>query len=77
MAYLQYLVLQYGPYTSYNTVQFQFSFFFLNAGFSTMKIVSAATNTLLLTVSPNSTLSTPRNMQGHIPYFLCNKFGRI
>ena len=47
---IQYLnYLQYGPYTSYNTVQFQF-FFLLNTIFSTMEIVSATTNTLLLTI---------------------------
>ena len=47
---IQYLnYLQYGPYTSYNTVQFQF-FFLLNTIFSTMKIVTATTNTLLLTI---------------------------
>ena len=44
---IQYLnYLQYGPYTSYNTVQFQF-FFLLNTIFSTMKILTATTNTLL------------------------------
>ena len=47
---IQYLnYLQYGPYTSYNTVQFQF-FFLLNTIFSTMKILTATTNTLLLTI---------------------------
>ena len=45
---IQYLnYLQYGPYTSYNTVQFQFFFFILNTIFSTMKILTATTNTLL------------------------------
>ena len=47
---IQYLnYLQSGPYTNYDTVQFQY-FFLLNAIFSTMKIVSATTNTLLLTI---------------------------
>ena len=47
---IQYLnYLQYGPYTNYNTVQFHF-FCLLNTIFSTMKIVSATTNTLLLTI---------------------------
>ena len=51
--YLKYL--QYGPYTSFNTVQFHF-FFLQNTIFSTMKVLTATTNTLLLTIySQNKT----------------------
>ena len=58
---IQYLnYLRYGPYNSYNTVQFHF-FFSLTTIFSTMKIVSAITNTLLLTIYTQSKTQDKRN----------------
>ena len=54
---LKWTTLQYNIWTTYNTVHtlvtilYNFSFFFLlNTIFSTMKIVTATTNTLLLTI---------------------------
>ena len=76
---LKWTTLQYNIWTTYNTVLtlvtilYNFSFFSLNTIFSTMNIVSATTNTLLLTIYTQSKTQDQRTQNkggGNILYYL-------